>query len=232
MTSAPSNNFRLLLLSGGGYFMALQAGNPNFVLPWISTHLGATAILVVLIVPMVQIGRVVTELLLGPKLTALSFRKGVHTASLLGLAVSMMLAAFAAGILPPQLLGWAILVCAFGNGVCTGGYQVANQDLLAKTISPAERGKLLARRVALGGVLAIVMSLLYQRLAPDKAHNTVLALWVAVAAWALAAAVSSLVHEDPGTSRPQQIAVLIALNVLAAMYAGKYLRLGSDQGRR
>ncbi len=104
MTPAPSKNFRLLLLSGGGYFMAMQAGNPNFVLPWISTHLGASAILVVLIVPMVQVGRVVAELLMGPKLNALSFRKGVHTASLLGLAVSMLLAAFAAGVLPPGTL--------------------------------------------------------------------------------------------------------------------------------
>jgi hypothetical protein len=59
-------NFRLHVLGGGGLLMALQFGNPRLVLPWISHDLAVAYILIALLVPLFQVGLVVSQLMRRP----------------------------------------------------------------------------------------------------------------------------------------------------------------------
>ena len=204
MPVAHLKNYRILLCGGGGYIMALMLGNPNFVLPWLSSHLGGPAFLVALIVPLMQIGQVVSELGIGPKLQRLTQYKQVLVIAVLGLAVSMLLAALATTGPSPTFAVWAILLCALVNGLFRGLYTVSSQELIAKMIHANIRGKLLAQRTTLGGLLTIVITLFYQALAPQTPHHAVLVLWIAVIAWTATALILETVTEhasSPGISK-------------------------------
>lgn len=198
---------RLILVGGGAYLFALQLANPHLVLPWIASNLGVAPVLIALIVPAVQVGQILGQLLLGPKLANLRRRKIAMQVAQLGLALAIGSAALAAVTLPPQLAGTTIISCAAIFGACWGLYIIAFQDLVAKTIGRNRRGALLAQRAMIGGTLTLAATATLHIFAPEFANKHEFLLWSAVGLWAFAAVSDGFIDEQPRSPRERRTAV-------------------------
>ncbi len=202
--TAQARNYRLMLIGGGVYMMALQFGNPQVVLPWIVSNLGVAPIFTALIVPVVLVGLVFGQLFLGPGLAQRRTRKWPLIVSILGLALVVMLAALAAVLLPPGIASTSILVCALGFGVCWGFYAICHQDLAAKSLKRSELGSMLAHRAALGGLLTLLVTLAIYLAAPSVAQNHSLLLWIAVSLWLASTVLYGAIGEEPGKPKRKE----------------------------
>jgi MFS family permease len=190
-------NYALHLLGGGFLFVALQFGNMRLVVPWIDTQLGVAYLLVALIVPVLQVGLVLAQLGGAPLLARFALRKQPVVGLLLVLVAALLAIIGAAAGLPPWLAGLALLCCVLCFGVAHGAFNVGYDDLLAKTIPDARRGRLVAHRASLGGALTLAVSLTVLFYLPRMEGNQVLLLWLAVAGWIGVAAAYAALDEPP-----------------------------------
>ena len=62
--AAETRNNWLYMGAGGIFLVALQFGNPQLVLPWMSSERGVSPVLIALFVPAVQVGQVFSLLML------------------------------------------------------------------------------------------------------------------------------------------------------------------------
>jgi len=148
-------NLTLHVLGGGGLVMALQFGNPEILLPWIGHHLGVAYVLIALLLPLVESGYVISQLVLAGHIGHMALRKRALIISGLLLAALFMLI-FLAERLNPAIAAFALLVFAAAFGLSYGVFNLNNRDLVAKTVPRNLRGRVLAHRAALGGVLTSV----------------------------------------------------------------------------
>ena len=176
-------NYTLHLLGGGFLFVGLQFGNMRLVVPWIDTQLGVAYLLVALIVPVLQFSLILAQLGGAPLVSRFALRKRPVVGLVLVLVVALLAIIGAAASLPPTLAGLALLWCVLCFGVGHGAFNVGYDDLLAKTIPEARRGRLVAHRAALGGALTLAVSLAVLVYLPAVEGNQVLLLWLAVAGW-------------------------------------------------
>jgi MFS family permease len=201
-------NFTLHLLGGGGLVMALQFGSPYLVLPWIGQNLGVAYILVALLVPLAQAGGVLSQLTLAPRIAGMTLRKPVVAGTGLLLAGLFALTFVAAATFSPALAGLALLASAASFGVAFGVFAVGNADLVAKTVHSRLRGKVLAQRGALGGVLILAANVAIWILLPGESGNHLLLLWLAVGGWLGAAAAYAAIQEAPSEPAPVKLGMI------------------------
>jgi MFS family permease len=190
-------NYWLHILGGSGLLMALQFGNPRLVLPWISQHLGVAYILVALLVPLFQAGLVISQLTAAPLIARLALRKRLVAAMGLLLAGLFALIFAVAEGLSTSIAALALLACAATFGLTFGVFNVGNTDLLAKTVPARVRGRVLAQRVSLGGVLTLGFTFAIWAFVPQLAGDHLMLLWLAVGAWIGAAVAYGAVRELP-----------------------------------
>lgn len=176
-------NYVLHLLGGGALFIALQFGNTRLVIPWIDAHLGVAYILVALVVPVLQFGLIIAQLGGAPLISRAALRKQPVIGFGLALAATLVAIIAAAASLPPLPAGLALLVCVLCFGASHGIFNVGYDDLLAKTIPEARRGRLVGHRAALGGALTLLASLVILLWVPQVESNQLLLLWLAVGGW-------------------------------------------------
>ncbi len=193
-------NYALHLLGGGFLFIGLEFGNMRLVVPWIDTQLGVAYFLVALIVPVLQFGLIAAQLGAAPLIARAALRKQPVVGFCLVLVASLVAIIVAAVTLPPLLAGLALLVCVLCFGTSHGIFNVGYDDLLAKTIPEARRGRLVAHRAALGGALTLVVSLVVLLFLPEVEGNQVLLLWLAVAGWIGVVLAYSALDEPPSPS--------------------------------
>ena len=190
-------NYWLHILGGGGLLMAMQFGNPRLVLPWISQHLGVAYILVALLVPLFQAGLVISQLLAAPLVARLALRKRLVAGMGLLLAGLFALIFAVASGFSTAIAALALLACAATFGLTFGVFNVGNTDLLAKTVPARVRGRVLAQRVGLGGLVTLAATFAVWTFVPALADNHLILLWLAVGAWIGAAAAYGAVRERP-----------------------------------
>jgi len=175
-------NYACHLTGGGFLFIALQFGNTRLVVPWIGTQLGVDYLLVAAILPALQAGLICGQLGSAP------FIVRARTRTMPVLAPALLLALVLTGViasvntLPPQAAAAVLLLCMLVFGVCHGTFNVGYEDLLAHTVTPDARGRLMADRASLGGVLAVALCLFVLTL-PAQDRNGDDVLWWAVAGW-------------------------------------------------
>ena len=191
-------NYALHLLGGGFLFIGLQFGNMRLVVPWIDTQLGVAYLLVALIVPVLQFSLIVAQLGGAPLVSRFALRKQPVVGLVLVLVVALLAIIGAATSLPAWLAGLVLLGCVLCFGVSHGAFNVGYDDLLAKTIPDARRGRLVAHRAALGGGLTLLVSLAVLVYLPAVEGNQVLLLWLAVAGW-LGVALAYGALEEPAS---------------------------------
>ena len=196
-------NYALHLLGGGFLFIGLQFGNMRLVVPWIDTQLGTPYFLVALIVPVLQFGLIGAQLAGATLVSGAALRKQPVVGFGLAL-VATLVAIIAAASLPPLLAGLALLLCVLCFGASAGVFNVGYDDLLAKTITEARRGRLVAHRAALGGALTLLVSLVVLLFLPEVEGNQLLLLWLAVAGWIGVVLAYSALDEptSPSTRKP------------------------------
>ena len=176
-------NYALHLVGGGFLFVGLQFGNMRLVVPWIDTQLGVAYFLVALIVPVLQLSLVVAQLGGAPLVSRFDLRKRPVVGLILVLVAALLGIIGAAMSLAPWLAGLALLGCVLCFGVGHGAFNVGYDDLFAKTVADAQRGRLIAYRASLGGTLTLAVSLAVLLYLPEVEGNQVLLLWLAVAGW-------------------------------------------------
>ena len=99
--------------------------------------------------------------------------------------------------LPPLLAGVALLFCVLCFAISHGAFNVGYDDLLAKTILEAARGRLVAHRAALGGTLTLLISLAILIFLPEVQGNEVELLWLAVVGWIVVVVAYAGLREPP-----------------------------------
>jgi hypothetical protein len=192
--AAQGRNYALHLLGGGALFVALQFGSMRLVIPWIDGHLGVPYILVALVVPLIQF---VAQLGVAPLISRAAQRRRPVVGLGLVLVAALLAIIGIAVSLPPVLAGVALLFCVLCFAISHGAFNVGYDDLLAKNLAEASRGRLVAHRAALGGALTLLVSLAVLTLLPEAQSNQVLLLWLAVAGWIGVVLAYSRLSEPP-----------------------------------
>lgn len=193
-------NYVLNVLNGAASKLAEQVASAKIVLPWLLSALGAPALFVGLLLPLRQTGSLLPQLAVAGHIRRYSQRKWFWVVAAM-VQVLMLLAMIAAAImLPPTAAGIGIVVGLLVFSVCRGVGSVAFQDVTGKTIPKGRRGKLLAARGMIGGLLTIVAGLAIRAVFGDTAamRPALVLLFGGAVLWLIAGLAFAGITESPG----------------------------------
>jgi hypothetical protein len=193
-------NFRANVCNGAASKLAEQIAGPNLVLPWLFQLLGTPIWMFGFLLPIKQSFSLLPQMLVAGQIRRLTVRKWVWTGSALLQAACLLLMIPTALWLPPVSAGLLLLLLLLLFSTASGTASVAFQDVLGKTIEKGHRGKLLAQRAFVGGILTTLAGLLLNRLQQSQ-QSLAPVLWLLFAAallWLLAALFFALIRETPG----------------------------------
>lgn len=193
-------NFGLLLASYFFTKLGDAVASPKTTLAWLTTAIGAPALVLGLLVPIRESGSLIPQLFIGGIVRRLPIRKWVWVAGSLVQAACIAGLGFVAFSLEGSVAGWGILglitVFSLARGFCS----VAAKDVLGKTIPKRVRGQLTGWSASAAGLLTIVVGVvLMMPIAGDVGTGLIGLLLVGAGSlWLVAAAVYSQVDEYPG----------------------------------
>jgi len=193
-------NYVLNVLNGAASKLAEQVASAKIVLPWLIGALGAPALFVGLLLPLRQTGSLLPQLAVAGYIRRYSLRKWFWVVSAM-VQVLMLLAMIAAAImLPPTAAGIGIVASLLVFSVCRGVGSVAFQDVTGKTIPKGRRGKLLAARGMIGGLLTIVAGLAVKAAFGDTTamRPALVLLFGGAFLWLIAGLAFAGIKESPG----------------------------------
>lgn len=176
--------------------------DPKLVLSWLLSTLGASSVLIGLLVPIREAGALLPQLVVAPRIHAMARRKWAWAGGSLvqGLAcagivmAALALTGNAAGVVICVLLA----VLASARAVCS----VSHKDVLRKTVGKTRRGSSTGFASSSASVGVVVFAVLLMIGVPSRFTLVVGALAVAAALWLISAAVFATIAEEPtpGTS--------------------------------
>lgn len=193
-------NFRANVCNGAASKLAEQIAGPNLILPWLFQLLGTPVWMFGFLLPIKQSFSLLPQMLVAGQIRRLAVRKWVWTISALLQAVCLLLMIPVALWLSPTAAGLSLLLLLLVFSVASGTASVVFQDVLGKTIDKGHRGRLLAQRTFVGGILTTCAGLLLSRLQDHQPvlQPVLLLLFAAALLWALAALFFALIREAPG----------------------------------
>jgi len=195
-------NFMLNLANGSCTKLAEQLAGPNLVLVWLLQSLGAPVWMLGVLMPIKQTGTLLPQMAAAGQIRRLPVRKWIWVGSSLIQALCLGGIIAAAAFLPAVAAGWITLLLFTLFCLASGTASVAYQDVLGKTISKGRRGRLLAARSLVGGLLTIGAGLGI-RATYSGAENLdplLILLGCAATLWTLAALLFGATTEEPGTT--------------------------------
>ncbi len=198
--SALPKNYVLNVLNGAASKLAEQVASAKLVLPWLLSAIGAPSAYVGLLLPLRQAGTLLPQLAISGYIRSFPIREWFWVGSALVQVAALLAILAAALILPPPTASLAIVGCLVIFSVARGVGSVAFQDVTGKTIPKGKRGKMLAARGMIGGVLTIVVGLLLNSFfgtSTDVQPVLILILGGAIL-WFMAAMTFAAVKEAPG----------------------------------
>lgn len=220
--SALPQNYVMNVLNGAAAKLAEQMASAKLVLPWLLSAIGAPSVSVGLLLPLRQAGTLLPQLAISGYIRSFPIRKWFWVGAAL-FQVAMLLAILAAALtMPPAAASMVIVGCLLAFSLARGVGSVAFQDVTGKTIPKGKRGKMLAARGMIGGVMTIAVGLsLKAFLGTSAGMQPVLMLIMGGAIlWLMAAMAFAAVEEAPG-------AVAGGRNMLKETMAGwRMLRRG------
>jgi MFS-type transporter involved in bile tolerance (Atg22 family) len=202
-------NFFLNVANGAATKLGDQLASPGLVLPWLLAALGAPGYLAGLLVPVRRAAALLPQLAVSGNMREAERRKWYWFAGALGFGVMFLLMIPAVLILPPTAAGWAMIGLLGVASTSRGFSSVAFKDVLGKTIPQGRRGRLLALRATIGGLLALAAGVLMRLYLGGQSHITPYLLLVAAGGglWALGAVAVLFVKEQPGATEGGRNAV-------------------------
>jgi hypothetical protein len=193
-------NFASNTANGAASKLAEQIAGPNLILPWLFQLLGAPIWMFGFLMPIKQSFSLFPQMVVAGRIRQLAQRKWVWVGAGLVQAFCLLLMIPVALWLPPTAAGFTLLLLLMVFSTASGTASVAFQDVLGKTIDKGHRGKLLARRAFIGGILTTAVGLVlnrYRETQQDLAPVLIL-LFIAALLWGLAALFFALIREFPG----------------------------------
>ncbi len=195
-------NYLLNIANGSATKLAEQVAGPNLVLPWLLNALGAPVWLIGLLMPIKQAASLLPQLAVSGYIRQFPMRKWfwVGAGTLQALCLWLMIAA--ALMLTPLAAGLSIVILLGIFSAASGMGSVAFQDVVGKTIPKGNRGRLLAHRATIGGLLAIATGLLLKMwLGTHENLSTYLGLLgLGGVLWGLGALCFALTQEEAGAT--------------------------------
>lgn len=195
-------NFFLNVGNGMSTKLAEQLASPGLVLPWLLATIGAPSFLAGWLVPIRRAGALAPQMMVAGALRRKAVRKWFWVAAGLVQAAALVLMALAVALLPALAAGISVVVLLAVFSIASGIGSVSFSDVVGKTIEPGRRGRMLALRASLGGVLALIAGgLLRQYGGENDAIGMYIALIIIAAAlWAIGSILFALKIEPAGTT--------------------------------
>ena len=195
-------NYVLNVVNGAASKLAEQVASAKVVLPWLMSAMGAPAFLVGFLLPLRQAGTLLPQLLISGQMRRFPVRKWFWIVSALVQVLMLMLMIAAAVALPPFTAGMLVVAFLLVFSLARGVGSVSFQDVTAKTIPKGKRGRMLAARSMIGGLLTIAVGLGLKTLrSGDEGIAAALVLLFGGALlWSIAALAFAGIREDQGAT--------------------------------
>jgi len=195
-----SKNFTINVCNGAASKLAEQIAGPNLILPWLFQLLGTPVWMFGFLMPIKQSFSLLPQMVVAGQIRQLARRKWVWVGSAIIQALCLLLMIPAALWFSPVSAGFSLLGLLVVFSIASGTASVAFQDVLGKTIDKGHRGRLLARRALVGGLLTTAAGLLLNRYREAQQDLTpvLILLLVAAVLWVLSAFFFALIREFPG----------------------------------
>ena len=186
--------------------------DPKLVLSWLMTSLGAPVALIGLLVPVREAGALLPQLLTAGFLRRLQRRKWAWAAG----SLVQGLAAAAIGLVAISMTGvaagWAMVIAlailALARSICS----VCYKDVLGKTIDKSRRGTSTGLAGSIASVSVIVYALILSSGLVDRMLLVTGGLFLAGAAWIVAALLFATLQEEAGATEGGKTALKEAFN--------------------
>jgi hypothetical protein len=219
-------NFLLILTASFLTKLGDAIASPKTVLAWITTAVGAPAIVLGLLVPIRESGSMIPQLFIGGFLRTLPIRKWVWVLGGALQAAAVIGIGFVAVGMTGVAAGWAILGLITAFSLARGLCSVASKDVLGKTVPKGKRGQLNGWSASLAGMVTLVfgVALLLPSVRDLGMPFLSAALFGAGLLWLLAAGVFASVREEAGETEGGANAIRLALKSLSLLRSDKPFR--------
>ncbi len=212
-------NYVLNVVNGAASKMAEQVASAKVAIPWLLTAIGAPAFLVGMLLPLRQAGTLLPQLMVSGQIRRFPLRKWFWVVSALIQVLMLSLMIMAALTLPPTYAGLCVAAFLLVFSLARGVGSLSFQDVTGKTIPKGRRGRLLAARSMIGGLLAIVVGIGLRWIKSDDEEILAPVLLLACGAllWIIAALAFASIREEPGATEGGRNAINEALAGLRAV---------------
>ena len=190
-------NFRTLLSQGVLAEISFQLTSPRLVLPFLYIALGAPVMFAGLLLPVVEISRLVAQMVAAPIMSA-GLRKWYIALAMTAMAAALSVIAIASYTPNAQWLAILFLLVATIVGIAQGISSLAHQDLLGRVMPHHHRSTLLFAQAGLAGLFTIAIAWTSQHFLSQMsalAQHLEL-LWAGIVVALLAAVAIALVRES------------------------------------
>jgi len=196
-------NFTRNVANGAASKLAEQIAGPNLILPWLFQILGTPAWMFAFLMPIKQSFSLLPQMVVAGRIRRLSVRKWVWVVAGLTQTCCLLLMIPTALWLQPQTAGFTLLLLLVLFSCASGTSSVAFQDVLGKTIDKGHRGRLLARRAFVGGILTTAAGLILNRVRESQQDlsSVLVLIFIAALLWGLAALFFAMIRERPGATQ-------------------------------
>lgn len=166
-TSLPSN-WVMNVVNGAASKPAEQVASAKVVLPWLLSTMGAPAYLVGFLLPLRQAGSLLPQMIISGQMRRFPVRKWFWATTAIVQAMMLMLMIAAALTLPPLTAGMLVAVFLLVFSLARGVGSLSFQDVTGKTIPKGRRGRMLAARSMIGGLLTIAVGIGLKTMKSDE----------------------------------------------------------------
>ncbi len=190
--------------------------NPNTVLAWMLSALGAPGVFTAFLVPIRESGSLIPQLFIASVVRLQAVRKWTFVIGCVLQAVAVLFMALVAVTLTGTAAGFgllgALIIFSLSRGLCS----VASKDVLGKTVPKTRRGRVSGWSEFLAGLVTIGVGvlLLLELREPDDMATYLILLAIAAGLWLLAAGSYALIREFPGATEGGGNAITEALKRL------------------
>ena len=190
-------NARTFLVQGVIVGVSFQLTSPRLVLPFLYLAVGAPLYLAGLILPIVQVSRLIAQLVSAPLFSGDALRKWYMALALVTMALALTIVGLASTRPGAVWLGALFLFVAAIVGIAQGVSSLANQDLVGRILPAHRRNAIFFTQAGLAGLFTAAIASISHR---DLATATALArhlelLWVGIGLAVMAAIATLLIRE-------------------------------------
>ncbi|MEX1347516.1 MAG: MFS transporter [Desulfobacterales bacterium] len=195
-------NYVLNVVNGTASKLAEQVASAKVALPWLLSAIGAPASLVGFLLPLRQAGTLLPQLFISGQMRRFPVRKWFWVGSAVVQVLMLILMIVVALTLPPLAAGILVATFLLIFSLARGVGSLSFQDVTGKTIPKGRRGRMLAARSMIGGLLTVVVGI---GLKTMKSHDEAVApalllLFCGALLWSFAALAFAAIREDSGAT--------------------------------